>query len=41
MLNEGERITASKFTYSNCREKFGVETANKIFKDKVVKARAS
>lgn len=41
MLYDGERITASKFTYSNCIEKFGVETANKIFKDKVVKARAS
>lgn len=41
MLYEGERITASIFTYSNCIEKFGMETANKIFKDKVVKARAS
>lgn len=41
MLYDGERITSSKFSYSNCIQKFGEETANKIFKDKVVKARAS
>jgi|GEM_PF-3580678 len=41
MLNDGERITATNFSYSICIEKFGEETANKIFKDKVVKARAS
>ncbi|MEG0774371.1 hypothetical protein [Clostridium sp.] len=41
MLYQGKRITASKFSYGHCIEKFGKETANKTFKDKVVKARAS
>lgn len=41
MLYNGERITASSFSYKNCMEKFGQEIANLIFKDKVTKARAS
>ncbi|AGX43915.1 hypothetical protein [Clostridium saccharobutylicum] len=41
LLYNGERVTASSFSYSICIEKFGQEIANKIFKDKVTKARAS
>lgn len=41
LLYNGERVTASSFSYSICIEKFGQEIANSIFKDKVTKARAS
>ncbi len=41
MLFSGERITVSTFSYANCSVKFGGETANLIFKDKVTKAKAS
>lgn len=41
LLYNGERITASSFSYKTCTEKFGQEITNLIFKDKVVKARAS
>ncbi|MCB2299872.1 hypothetical protein [Clostridium tagluense] len=41
MLYGEERITASAFSYTNCIGKFGRETANSIFKDKVTKAKAS
>ncbi|MTK10987.1 MAG: hypothetical protein F8N39_02465 [Clostridiaceae bacterium] len=41
MLYDGERVTASSFSYTICIEKFGQEVANTIFKDKVTKARAS
>lgn len=41
MLYDGERITATGFSYSKCIGRFCEETANSIFKDKVTKARAS
>lgn len=41
MLYDGERITATGFSYVKCSEKFGEETTNLIFKDKVTKAKAS
>lgn len=41
LLYEGERITATSFSYAKCIERFGKETANSIFKDKVTKAKAS
>ncbi|MFL0251157.1 hypothetical protein ACJDT4_12040 [Clostridium neuense] len=39
MLYRGMRITASSFSYKTCIEKFGVEVASSIFKDKVIKAK--
>ena len=41
ILYSGERVTASSFSYSICKDKFGEKIANKIFKDKVIKAKAS
>lgn len=41
MLYNGDRVTASSFSYKTCIEKFGQQIANSIFKDKVTKARAS
>ncbi|UZW12867.1 hypothetical protein OSC52_13515 [Clostridium pasteurianum] len=41
MLYNGKRVTASSFSYSTCKEKFGEGIANSIFKDKVTKAKAS
>lgn len=41
LLYNGERVTASSFSYRTCTEKFGQEITNSIFKDKVTKARAS
>lgn len=41
ILYSGERVTASSFTYAICKDKFGEKIANKIFKDKVIKAKAS
>ncbi|OAA87790.1 hypothetical protein [Clostridium ljungdahlii] len=41
MLYSGKRTTASCFSYMICKAKFGEEVANLIFKDKVIKARAS
>ena len=41
LYGEGERITATAFSYSLCIKKFGQTIANLIFKDKVTKAKVS
>ena len=41
MLYSGDRVMATEFSRKICKEKFGEEIVNAIFKDKVSKAKAS